>query len=164
MFILITCIIYNTGDEYKHGRFQPLSAYLKFTPFSQLNFEFTGEYDHYQYMINKRNFALNILSDKGSKLRLEHRYTHEENKSAVISGEIVVSPSLNLYASYERIYMEDDIEKNEYDKKIGFHYISQCWDGGIFYSEDEKEKRVSFIINLKNFGGIYPSITESSKN
>jgi hypothetical protein len=60
--------------------------------------------------------------------------------------------------------MENDIEKNEYEKEFGFNYKSQCWDAGILYTEEEDEKRVSFIINLKNFGGIYPGITESDSD
>jgi LPS-assembly protein len=157
-------IVYNTSDEYELGRFKPLEAYLKITPLKNINFEFTGEYDHYLYLVNKRNFALNLYSDKGSKLRLEHRFTYEENKSAVISGELVLSPAVTLLGSYERIYMENDIEKNEYEKEFGFNYKSQCWDAGILYTEEEDEKRVSFIINLKNFGGIYPGITESDSD
>ncbi|MGE4520335.1 MAG: hypothetical protein AB7E04_12605, partial [Desulfobacteraceae bacterium] len=109
-------------------------------------------------------FALNLSSDKGSRLRLQHRYSYKENESAAVSGELVLSPSINLFGSYERIFMENNVEKNEYDKEIGFHYFSQCWDAGLMYSEDEDEKRVSFIINLKNFGGIYPGITASDND
>lgn len=157
-------LIYDNNDEYELGRFEPLEAYLKITPVNNLSFEFTGEYDHYQYLVNKRNFALNLSSDKGSRLRLQHRYSYKENESAAVSGELVLSPSINLFGSYERIFMENNVEKNEYDKEIGFHYFSQCWDAGLMYSEDEDEKRVSFIINLKNFGGIYPGITASDND
>ncbi|MDY0359961.1 MAG: LPS assembly protein LptD [Desulforegulaceae bacterium] len=154
-------IIYNDEEKYLEGRFIPLEAYLKISFSKNINFEFTGEYDHYKYMLNKRNFALNALSDKGSRLRLEHRYSHEENKSAAILTDLTISPKLSLHCSYEKIFMEDNIEKNEYEKTFGFNYFSQCWDGGIFYTEEEDEKRVSFIINLKNFGGINPGISES---
>ncbi|MCB9481540.1 MAG: LPS-assembly protein LptD [Desulfobacteraceae bacterium] len=152
---------YSEEEKYSKGRFNPLEAYLKISFLQNINFEFTGEYDHYEYMMTKRNFALNASSSKGSRLRLEHRYTRDENKSGVISADLNISPVLSLHGSYEKIFMEDNIEKNDYEKQFGFNYLSQCWNAGIFYNEEEDEKKVFFLINLKNFGGISPGISES---
>ena len=145
---------------YEAKPFEDLEAYLKITPCDRFNLEYDAKWSHYDYLLSERNIAINAFSENGSRIGFEHRYTHDENESLIVTADLIFSPEIRIHGRYETTLMEDNLKKDDYEKEIGLEYTSQCWSSDLSYSEEEDDRKVTLRIFLKGFGGMYQSVSE----
>jgi LPS-assembly protein len=127
---------------------KPIYAEIELTPNNFLSLQADAEWSIYENSFQSRDIAMHISDKRGDRIFAEYRYTRDETESFRTNFAIKLSAAWNIYADYERnIYEGKDIRTS-----LGFLYNGSCWSADLSYTDEDNDRKYSFMINLQGLG------------
>ncbi len=134
----------------KNHSFSPIYGEIELTPGDFLSVQADAKWSPYDLDFQTRNFSFNLKDKRGDSLFLEYRYNQDLSESFFTDMAVRLSENWLTYADYERNLKEGEDIKTS----IGILYSSSCWSADLSYTNENNDRRYSFMINLKGLGGI----------
>ena len=134
--------------------FSAIYGEIQLDPVKYVSMQADTKWSPYEGDFESRNVALTVSDNRGDNVFVEHRYAYDSsvpiNSSESIYTEmtLAVTDQLNVYADYERnIYDSQEIKRG-----VGFLYKAQCWSIDFGYTDEDNDRKYTFIINLYGLG------------
>jgi len=138
----------NRGDKNQKMPFSPVYGEIELLPGRYLSLEADATRSLYESFYRSHNVAISISDNRGDKLFVEHRYSHDSSESIYTDLSLRITDGLTGYAEHERnLYDGRDITKS-----VGFFYEKQCWALDFFYQDEHNDRRYAFIVYLYGLG------------
>ncbi|RJP92564.1 MAG: LPS-assembly protein LptD [Desulfobacteraceae bacterium] len=144
--------------------FIPLYAELDFEPAKLLTLHADSEWSHDIGEFVSHNLHARLNSTRGDQLRVEHRYSQDEEQiqdqeqdhiqSITLGWLAKITQSTGLFGHYER-----NIETGKsIETLVGCHYQAQCWSVALSYKNETNDRKIGFMIGLNGLSEIGSSM------
>jgi len=137
-------------SSFKNHSFSPIYGEIELAPGDFLSVQADAKWSPYDLDFQSRNFSFNLKDKRGDSLFLEYRYNQDLSESFFTDMTARLSERWFAFADYERNLKEGEDIKTS----IGILYSSACWSADLSYTNENNDRRYSFMINLKGLGGI----------
>ena len=137
--------------EQEKEPFEPLTAELRFMPYSKINMDAEAQWDHYKDDFSYADIALRYdlvrANGRTDIYRLDYVYNDEGNKGLSYYVNINLARGFAMGSTLQR-----DIEaKNDIEKSYWLEYNSQCWGIKLGVEQYDEESRVMMGFKLSGF-------------
>jgi LPS-assembly protein len=139
------------NPEQKKKPFEPLTAELRFLPYSKINMATEVQWDHYKDNFSFADVALKLDVDRAGNrtdiYRLDYVYNDNGNKGLSYYVNINLARGFSLGSTLQR-----DIEaRHNVEKSYWFEYKSQCWGIKLGFQQYDEESSVMVRFQLLGF-------------
>nr|CBX28352.1 hypothetical protein N47_G36760 [uncultured Desulfobacterium sp.] len=127
----------------------PIYGELKFTPVKYLSLSTDANWSTYDSNFINRNISGSLSDDRGDSVSWEYRFQRGFVESLFSTLNIKVFEGLLFKTNNER----DIRDGKRIRTNLGFLYTAQCWSIDFLYTDEDNDKKFSFLLNFTGLGG-----------
>ncbi len=135
----------------KKKPFSPVFGELKFTPAKYLSLSADANWSTYDGNFIERNVSGSLFDNRGDLISWGYSFQRDYLESIYSNLNIKIVEGL-LFKAYDE---RDTRNSKRIRTNLGFLYTAQCWSIDFMYTNEEKDKKYSFLINFAGLGGTH---------